>query len=192
MKPTIPVTLACLLGVATQPALGGEDAPGRACVTLDNPQQRLACYDAAFGRKGPAAPAAGTATMTGSRDAETVAPAGKAAGDAPLAAPADNGADEASRASRDFGLNSTQLQQRRAADTPRAVQHIVARVTQVAKRPFGELILTLDNGQVWVQNQVERMARVKVGDTVTIRKAALGSYLLITAQDVATRVHRVQ
>ena len=55
-----------------------------------------------------------------------------------------------------------------------------------------QFIVTLDNGHVWVQSETNSRARLAVGDTVTIKKGALASYLLITPSKVATRVKRVQ
>jgi hypothetical protein len=53
-------------------------------------------------------------------------------------------------------------------------------------------VVTLENGQVWTQIQVDVRARIAVGDTVTIKKAALGSHMLVTASRYATRVRRVK
>ena len=52
--------------------------------------------------------------------------------------------------------------------------------------------MTLENGQVWTQVMVDQRARVAVGDTVIIKKAALGSHLLVTQGRYATRVQRVK
>ena len=59
--------------------------------------------------------------------------------------------------------------------------------------PHGELLLTLDNGQVWQQKAGDRAMRIKVGDAVTIRRASLGSFLL-TSQTAngSMRVTRVK
>ena len=55
---------------------------------------------------------------------------------------------------------------------------------------MGELVVTLENNQVWVQIDVDNKARVKAGDTVTIKRGTLGSYLLVSPNGVATRVRR--
>jgi len=57
------------------------------------------------------------------------------------------------------------------------VEEIVARVTRVVKDGRGRLDLVLDNQQRWRQVSSERF-KVKVGDEVVIRKAALGSFAL--------------
>lgn len=49
---------------------------------------------------------------------------------------------------------------------------------------------TLDNGQVWVQTDGVGSGNVKVGETVRIRKAMLGSYMLVMPSGMAVRVKR--
>ncbi len=71
-------------------------------------------------------------------------------------------------------------------------ESITGTVAAVGRRPDGELSVTLENGQVWTQVTVDQRARVTAGDTVTIKKAALGSHLLVTQGRYATRVRRVK
>jgi hypothetical protein len=54
------------------------------------------------------------------------------------------------------------------------------------------MVVTLADGQVWAQLDPDTRAKLKVGDTVTIRRAALGSYLLVTPSGMATRVKRLK
>jgi len=69
---------------------------------------------------------------------------------------------------------------------------MTARVATVARRLSGELVLILDNGQVWVQIDTETKARVQEGDEVTIRKATLGSYFLVAPNHILVRVRRLK
>lgn len=57
------------------------------------------------------------------------------------------------------------------------VDEVVARVTRVVKDGRGRLVLVLDNQQRWRQVSSERF-RIKVGDEVVIRDAAMGSFVL--------------
>jgi hypothetical protein len=66
-----------------------------------------------------------------------------------------------------------------------------ATVTSIDKRPRGELVVTLDNGQVWAQKNADRYFPLEVGDTVEILAGALGSFRLL-AGSRATAVTRVQ
>lgn len=67
---------------------------------------------------------------------------------------------------------------------------IAATVVQLSVRSNGRFIVTLDNGTVWSQSQNKSNVRVSVGDDITLQKASLGSYLLVTKDGVSTRVKR--
>ncbi len=160
----------------------GSDAPQR-CAAIGEDRARLACYDAIF-RK-PAAPVASAAAPDAA--ATPVAVVGPAAAAGTVAASA------AASPEADFGLTDAA---KRARDPEKAKEEmpesITGKVAAVARRPAGELTVTLENGQVWTQLTVDQRVRVAAGDTVTIRKAALGSHMLVTANRYGTRVRRVK
>jgi len=62
-------------------------------------------------------------------------------------------------------------------------------VVQSSVRSNGRFIVTLDNGTIWSHSQ-NHGVRVSVGDSITLKKASLGSYLLVTRDGVSTRVKR--
>jgi hypothetical protein len=70
-------------------------------------------------------------------------------------------------------------------------QSLSAKVTALAQRPYGQLVFTLDNGQVWVQQEAAE-SRIKIGDTITLKPGTFGSYFLASPSGRATRVKRVQ
>jgi hypothetical protein len=77
-----------------------------------------------------------------------------------------------------FGLEAQQsaaLLQQRLGDTP--MESLQQVVSTISTNRNGKLRLRLDNGQVWEQTDSDRLA-LKPGDAVTIRRAALGSFLL--------------
>ncbi len=162
------VLLPLAFAVLSAQAAGG-DAPQR-CAGIGDDRSRLACYDAIF-RK-PAASAESTAVPAAAGTVATSA---------------------AASPETDFGLTEAA---KRALDPQKAQQEILESITgtvaSVGRRPTGELIVTLENGQVWTQVTVDQRARVAAGDTVTIKKAALGSHLLETQGRYATRVRRVR
>jgi hypothetical protein len=162
----LPLALAVLAARAAD-----SDAPQR-CSGISDDLARLACYDAIFRKS--------TSTA-----ASTAVPAAAAA---PAAA-----ASAATSPEADFGLTEAA---KRARDPEEAKvempESITGTVAAVGRRPDGELTVTLENGQVWTQVTVDQRARVAVGDTVTIKKAALGSHLLVTQARYATRVRRVK
>jgi hypothetical protein len=96
---------------------------------------------------------------------------------------------------RDFGLSEAEKRARDTAGDPDGLPpQIQAVVLNVSKQGYGQgaLLVTLDNGQIWAQAESVTHARIKKGDTITIRKASLGSFLLVTASDVTMRVRRLR
>ena len=65
-------------------------------------------------------------------------------------------------------------------------------MTSVSRRPTGEQAFILDNGQIWLETESSTAVRTQPGDIVTVRKGALGSYLLVTPKKVATHVRRIK
>jgi hypothetical protein len=95
---------------------------------------------------------------------------------------------------QDFGVQGSELARNRDEDdanrdsTPKRIS---ATVTGIEKRARGELVVTLDNGQVWAQTEVGPYYPIKVGDAVSIVAGTLGSHKLVVASR-ATAVTRVR
>lgn len=145
------------------------------CAALTVASVRLACYDALAGLSSsnqvtpPAAAGSSAATGAG---AGTAAPgASPAASSSPPAGP---GAQAAS-AEMEFGVHNGPLEAKLI--TPQREKHLAAVVSAISSRPRGELIVTLDNGQVWAQLEATRYP-LKTGDHVEIDVGAMGSYVL--------------
>jgi len=92
----------------------------------------------------------------------------------------------------DFGLTEAAKEARTPEAAGRAPPSISGKVASVARRPTGEFVVTLDNGQVWTQLDSYPVVRLAAGDTVTIKKASLGSYLLVTPGKTTARVRRTK
>ena len=93
-----------------------------------------------------------------------------------------------------FGVHGSELARNRDDGKPEseaAPKRISATVKAIEKRARGELVVTLDNGQVWAQKEVGAYFPLKVGDPVAILAGTLGSFRLI-AGSRATAVTRVQ
>jgi hypothetical protein len=151
----------------TQPAWADDDLSKRiaACTREQDDARRLACFDRA------AAPAA-------------------AADKAVTAKPAAERADPAQA----FGVHGSELARNREADDPKqdtTPQRLIAKIAGIEKRARGELVFTLDNGQVWAQKEVGAYFPIDVGDPVTILAGTLGSHRLIVGSR-ATAVTRVR
>lgn len=136
------------------------------CASISEDGARLACYDAAFGPP----------------------PSGRSKASELSAAPKNLSAGSG----REFGFTPAQREAATGAPQTADADSIKVSVQALRHRPTGEFIATFDNGQTWVQREVNPRAVLEVGDSVTIRKAALGSYLLVTPNRIATRVRRLQ
>ena len=175
------VTLSFALLAQTATVAGA--AESHPCSRVQEDAARLACYDHAFGVGGAATPT--TAAPSGAPAATTAVPA--TVGTSTVAA-----VDSELKKREAFGLSEAA----RAARTPDKVDapldRIEGKVASLGRRATGELLVTLEDGQVWTQIESDSKATFRVGDTVTIRKASLGSYLMVSSTRVATRVRRVK
>jgi len=70
------------------------------------------------------------------------------------------------------------------------VKDIVAIVVEIRERPYGELVIRLDNGQIWEQKHVDRRFRLRTGETVTISKGAISGYRLSGSGNRSIQVRR--
>lgn len=110
------------------------------------------------------------------------------------AAPSHEVATEKADATQAFGVQGSELARNQDdgdAQQESAPKRISAKVAGIDKRARGELVVTLDNGQVWAQKEVGAYFPVKVGDPATILAGTLGSYRLVIANR-ATAVTRVR
>jgi len=156
-----------LLAVTGASTTSAEDAAEnlRACVNEPDDARRLQCYDTEMARQ---AASTSNAQLADSTPAAT----------APLSA------------EERFGLNDEQAREKENIDESPKLDRLSTTVTSIARRPQGELAMTLGNGQVWVQKQATSFD-VRVGERVTIKTAALGSFLMSNASGRSTRVTRV-
>jgi hypothetical protein len=141
------------------------------CRVVANDVQRLACYDRLF-------PRAASDSVSASRPQAM----------APVPAPTSNAMSDGTDR---FGLTAAQ-QRAGGAVAAQTVDSISASVTNLQRISSGELVIFLDNGQVWQESEPESWVPPQKGDHVTIRRALLGSFMLVTADHVATRVRRVR
>lgn len=89
---------------------------------------------------------------------------------------------------RDESASRARLQEKLGI---KEVDAIEARVAQVDRTPYGKLMLSLDNGQVWRQLDSARLP-VDKGEMVSIQRAGLGSFLLEKSSGSRTiRVRRI-
>ncbi|BBC73056.1 conserved hypothetical protein [Altererythrobacter sp. B11] len=146
----------------------------RECAKIDDPGARLACYDNNI-RSAGAAP---RRTVPGAAPA----PAGSAT--APV------GSGTSGFGSEDVRASSPE----RFARPEGEAERISARVTSVREREPGVYLVGMEDGAQWLFSEsVDRFYQPpRKGDTVEIRRAALGSYLMQIGKQAAVRVERVK
>ena len=160
------------------------------CASITAADERLACYDS-LARPKPSAPsAANAAPAAGKVSAHSATAPGAtstsaaAATAAPAAAAAGTAAATADPAAKSFGL------MKHTAPSEQGPDRIQAQATRVDTDRLGNVRLTLDNGQVWTFNAPD--ALIRVGDAVTIKRGALGSFLLTTPAHHTYKAQRSQ
>lgn len=152
------------------------------CANESDDAQRLRCFDAVVAsmRKTPAAPAATAAAALPA----AAAPSPAAAAPSPAATPPP--AASSPTAEQRFGARGDI-----SPDRHEEIEALTGTVTELGTKPHGELILTLDNGQVWAEKASGSKVKLKTGDTVKIERGAMGSYTLI-ANGRSSKVSRIR
>ena len=69
---------------------------------------------------------------------------------------------------------------------------ITAHVLGLQERPHAGFVATLDNGQVWVQNELDSHLGIHAGDEVTLKEARMGGIWMIGPGGWATKVRRAR
>jgi hypothetical protein len=171
----------------------------RKCAAEPQNPRRLACYDrlsaAVTAAASPAlspptavivsVPPAATAAATATNKAAP--PAAPPA--APTGTTAVPGASQGATDTSDFGVGNGPLEAKQQKGKSQKMSAVVA---GVSTKPRGELVVTLDNGQVWEQNQAVDYFPLKAGDKVEINVGALGSYVMwVPSSRRAAKVTRV-
>jgi hypothetical protein len=93
-----------------------------------------------------------------------------------------------------FGVHGSELARNREAGESKqdaTPKRLTAKIAGIEKRARGELVFTLDNGQVWAQKEAGAYFPADVGDAVTILAGTLGSHRLFVGNR-ATAVTRVR
>jgi hypothetical protein len=168
----LPMAVAGLVPAAgaTPPTVSAEMTR---CAAITAADERLACYDALI-----CAASAAADERLACYDALAK---GKSSG--AQAASADTARSE----SRDAGFG---IVRRQLPAKPQGPDMIKAVVAKVSVGRLGTVSVSLDNGQSWTFNDPDALLRS--GDAVTIRRAALGSFLMTTPSRHTYRVQRTQ
>jgi hypothetical protein len=77
-------------------------------------------------------------------------------------------------------------------DKHEQIDELSGTVTALGTKPHGELVVTLDNGQVWAEITTGSKVKLKIGDTVKIERGAFGSYSLVAPNGRSSKVSRIR
>jgi hypothetical protein len=94
----------------------------------------------------------------------------------------------------DLGVTGELLRkkQKQAGITPAPAEDMTGKVVAISGRGFGKFVVTLDNGQVWAQ-QEEPDFTLQPDDVITIRHGVLGALWMVSPSGRAqVRVLRVK
>ena len=149
----------------------GSDDMAR-CAAIQAPDSRLSCYDALAHRPSDKVPPAAKAAPSPAPPVPSAAAVQAPATVAAIAADPQN-----------FGL--TAVQQHTADLGPKAE---TAHISIVSSDQSGRTFVVLDSGQTWTV--MDSDGRLNSGDAVTIKRAALGSFLMLTPSNHSYRVRR--
>jgi len=167
------LSTAILAACAAGGALAGDTDVHNAlapCIGISSSADRLACYDKLAGRV----------------SAPKAAPV--AAAPAPAASVAAAPAPAAAPTAEDFGLSK--VQKAAGSSSPPEIKSTTAKVAGFGHSPNRRTQVTLDNGQVW-EYQDDPDSLLSIGDSVTIKRASLGSFMLLTPAKLSHRVRRI-
>jgi hypothetical protein len=185
------MVLLAALGLPTAViAAGGDPAATvsqsslHACAILTDPTERLGCYDQLAGHapNGDAAPVA--AAPAAPATTTTSAPATPAAGTTAASA-ATATAAAAPPPKESFGLYTAEH-----PTAPAVTQSLDDRVVATGASASGRMTVALASGALWELDEADPL--LAVGDVVSIRRAALGSFLMETPTKRTHRARRLR
>ncbi len=181
-----PLILAALLSALCVPVAFAHDPfdSMRSCAAEANDARRLSCYDQAMAELASELPIAVPQSETDG----TASPGNRAEAAPPAPSMTPQSPEE------EFGMSDKLEREikKSSGDEAEEIKQLSSTVSDVSRRPRGELLITLENGQIWVETKPSSYFPLKVGDTVKIRRRAFGSFRLTEPSGRSTQVRRVQ
>jgi len=157
------------------------------CQSITSNEQRLACFDrielVVVKSAAPVATPVATAEAESASSAVATAPIAAAVPVATTATVAEAAAAP-SQAIEEFGLEHKRVQQ----EAPQ--ESLTLTLAKVGKTPYGELIFTFENGQVWRQ-VIKEAFTASIGESYQLQRGAFNSFFINKeGQFKKTRVRR--
>jgi hypothetical protein len=185
------IAIALLAVIATTATAATSDADMMRCAAIPARDARLDCFDALAHQLSSkaAAPTAAQVPAPLTAPAPAVSPAAaQAPPPEPAVSPAAPQAPPAAVIAGDpknFGL--TAVQQHTADLGPKM---ITANISNLSSNQKGDTFVVLDNGQTW--SVAENDGWIATGQAVRIKRATLGSYLMLIPSNHSYHVRRLK
>jgi len=184
-------TAICLLASASATASQSLLAVVRSCSAQTDDVARLQCYDRGVAQLKEVADSRDTDPRCPKLDSDDTQVSQKSTS---AAQPASTGPTKTANATDQFGLTSGQVLRNQSGEGQgKVVKRLSAQIVTLSHKSGGNLILQLDNGQVWEQTEDGPDLHIGPGDAVKIDRGLLGAFWLSGASGrVAVKVQRVQ
>ena len=160
----VPVASLAIAALASAESPLDMAAALKGCATIRGPTERLACYDQLAGRAAPS-PITPPAASVG-----TAAPPAQPS---PVVVPKES-----------FGLYAAEH-----PAAPKADSSHTAKIVELGMSSSGRPTVTLEGGELWELDAADPV--LAEGNSVVIKRAALGSFLMTTPSGRMHRVHRL-
>lgn len=163
------------------------------CADINDKLERLACYDTLANNVTSAMPAiaAAPAIVPVVNAKPALAPAEPVVVAAPAAVAAVSNTATSAATPVAPQTNVDEFGLTKKADEV-VIEKVYMDIASVKKDPYGALIITFTNGQVWKQTE-SKSFKLKSGETVYIEKGALSSFILSSdSRNSSIRVKRLQ
>ena len=169
-RTTLSLTIT-LIGLVAAAPVAAQGSPFERCARLESDSERLACFDATLEERNAATPAPAPPEVS------TAAAAPK------KAMPEESvGAVEPPR-----------QQDEKWSAKPELPREYTAVVVAMYERPYRQMVVKLDNGEVWSEQYASRAFLVAVGDTITMKQSRFSrSYRLVATGGRGYKMTRLE
>ena len=166
------------------------------CRTIEDPNERLACFDATYGteEKAPEAAEAATVESESVIVSEPVVPETQVSVEPTPVAPATVPLVTESSVTESSVTESSERplppEKKKTGFLGDELVNFTSTITSILAGDKQKMVFQLENEQIWLQSSPRRLP-FKEGDAVTIKNALLGGYIMRSEKGVSTRVQRI-
>ncbi len=180
------VALTAILGLPGQVLAS---AAPQDCAQIENARERLACFDAQY----PRDPDKPFIDSTPLRPRTAPQPSSAVAAPTPQTGgqrQTDRNTGQVTPPNEDAPIRGQTEREKRLFDRGPDIDFTTT-IAAIKAEPQQKMVFRLENGQVWIQT-APRTSPFEVGDSVTIKSAMLGGYIMRSEGGTSTRVTRIQ